>query len=183
MTFSGDWEVDSDIMKCFLDSVEFYSGTESKKMNNTNIRDSGRMLYGSTWKTFIRYNPDSGEKEYLPPCPINPNFGLTKVKCQHPYLEEIFKEFQQLYFPDFEYNSVQLTKNFEIKKHKDSKNVGESVLVAFGNYLGGTTSVDYGTHVESKDARLEPLKFNGSLYEHWVEPFIGTRYSLVFFNK
>lgn len=182
--FTGDWIIDCDIMKCYLDAVEFYSGTESRKMNELKIKDSGRMLYGTTWRTFLRYHPTLGHKEYLPRDPINPNLGLTKIRCQEPYLKEVFKEFQSIYFPDFEYNSVQLTKNFQIKKHKDSQNVGESVLVAFGNYKGGDTVINFEDRVESHDARKHPLRFNGSIYEHWVEKFWdGDRYSLVFFNK
>ena len=183
MTFVGDWETDCAIMYCFLEAVEFYSGTESKKMNNCKIRDSGRMLYGTTWRTFLCYDKITGEKLYLPRAKENPNLGYTKVKCANPHLEPIFKEFRNLYFKDFEYDSIQLTKNFEIKPHKDSKNIGESVLVAFGDYTGGNTVVAYPNDTVSYDARKQPVKFNGSLYEHWVEPFEGDRYSLVFFTQ
>lgn len=181
--FTGNWEVDTGIMFCYLDAVEFYCGTESVKMNNRSNRNSGRMKYGTTWRTFLRYNPITGEKEFLPPAKENPNLGYTKVKCCNPILEHVFKEFQSLYFPEFEYSSVQLTKNFEIKRHIDSKNIGESVLVAFGEYKGGETIIEFQGEELEIDARTKPIRFNGSKYYHYVKPFTGgDRYSLVFYK-
>ena len=182
--FTGDWENDSYIMYCFLDSVDFYTGTESCKMNNGKYKKAGRMLYGLTWKTFLRRNPETGEKEYRPLSKENPKMAYTKVRCEHPILEDVFKEFASLYFPDFKYTSTQLTRNFEIKRHIDSKNIGDSVLVAFGEYEGGETVIEVGKDNLVIDARKKPYKFNGSKYYHYVKPFTGgDRYSLVFFNK
>jgi len=182
--FTGDWDIDSGIMYCFLEAVEFYSGTESSKMNERKSKkDSGRMKYGTTWRTFLRYNPETGEKEFLPRADENPNLGYTKVKCCNPVLEYVFKEFQSIYFPDFEYSSVQLTKNFQIVRHIDSKNIGESVLCAFGDYTGGDTIVEMEDGNLVLDARIKPCKFNGSKYYHYVTPFSGgNRYSLVFYK-
>ena len=182
--FTGDWEIDTGIMYAFLDAVEFYCGTESCKLNNRSNRNAGRMKYGTTWRTFLRYNPITGEKEFLPKAKENPNLGYTKVKCCNPILDFVFKEFQMLYFPEFEYSSVQLTKNFEIKRHIDSKNMGESVLVAFGDYKGGETVVEVGKGGDWViDAREKPYKFNGSKYYHYVKPFTdGDRFSLVYYK-
>ena len=184
MSFTGDWAVDNAIMYSYLEAVEFYMGDESRRLNNLKTKDCGRMLYGTTWRTFLKYDKETGEKLFLPPAKENPKLGYTKVKCCNPILEEVFKEFQQLYFPDFEYTSVQLTKNFEIKRHIDSINVGESILCCFGEYMGGQTVVEKPEGDWILDARIKPYKFNGSKYYHYVLPFEGgTRYSLVFFNK
>lgn len=183
MTFHGDWDLDCSIMYCFLEGVEFYNGNESRKMNNKRGVPNGRMLYGNTWKMFLMYDKITGEKIYRPPLPDNPSMGATKVKLLNPILEEVFSEFQELYFPGFEYNSVQLTKNFQIKRHIDSLNIGESVLCAFGNYTGGETVVEKEDGEWVIDCRKKPYKFNGSKYYHWVKPFEGTRYSLVFYKK
>ena len=184
MTFSGKWELDSAIMYSYLDSCQLYSGTESKKMRTNDNKSAARCLYGSTWKTFLRYNPDTGAKEFLPPDDINPNLGKTKIRCMEPFLEIVFKEFQQLYFADFEYDSVQITRNFEIKRHIDSKNIGESILVGFGEYTGGETVIEKEDGDEVVDIRNHLCKFNGSKYYHYVKPFTGgNRYSLVFFTQ
>ena len=184
MSFTGDWETDSNIVYCFLEAVEFYSGSESSKMNKRSNRNAGRMLYGTTWKKFLKYDKETGEKVFKPLVPNNPNLAYTKVRYENPVLEEVFKEFQSFYFPDFEYNSVQLTKNFEIKRHIDSINIGESVLCAFGDYTGGDTIVEKEDGNWIIDCRQKPYRFNGSKYYHYVKPFEGgNRYSLVFFNK
>ena len=148
--FTGDWFADNYIMTDILSQVDYYSGTERKKILKT-PKGTGSMLYGVTWRG---------------------------------YLSEIFSEFGTLYFPDFKYLQVQMNYNYGIGKHTDSKNVGESVLCCFGDYTGGETMVDYGKGtVLSYDARQEPVRFNGSKYEHWVAPYKGNRYSLVFFNN
>ena len=115
--------------------------------------------------------------------PKNPKLALTKVKYQNPILEDVFKELSDLHFPDFVYDSVQLTKNFQIQRHIDSKNVGESVLIALGDYKGGETCIEYEGDILEVDCRNGPIRFNGSECYHWVKPFIGgDRYSVVFFN-
>ena len=76
-----------------------------------------------------------------------------------------------------------LWKNFEIKRHIDSKNIGESVLVAFGEYEGGETIIEFQGEELEIDARKKPIRFNGSKYYHYVKPFTGgDRYSLVFYK-
>ena len=181
--FTGDWENDLYILYAYIDCLDFYTGTESKKMNkDTSKKNSGRMLYGSTWKRYLTKDKD-GNKIYRPPDPNNPKLALTKVKYQHPILEYVFKEFANLHFPDFIWDSVQLTKNFQIERHIDSKNVGESVLIAMGDYVGGETCIEYEGDVLEVDCRHCPIIFNGSECFHWVKPFIGgDRYSIVFFN-
>ena len=114
--FTGDWENDLYILYAYIDCLEFYTGTESKKMNKGDkTKSSGRMLYGSTWKTYLTKDKD-GNKVFRPPDPKNPKLALTKVKYQNPILEDVFKELSDLHFPDFVYDSVQLKK---ISKYKD----------------------------------------------------------------
>ena len=64
----------------------------------------------------------------------------------------------------------------------DSSNVGESMLCTFGDYTGGETCRFIDNKI-IKQSEREPLKFNGSKILHWVQPFKGTRYSLVFFHN
>ena len=107
----------------------------------------------------------------------------TKIMDEYPELAEVFTEFSQLYFPDFKYSSIQLNKSFMCAPHRDSKNIGESILVCCGDYEGGKTCVDINGKINKFDARIAPVKFNGSKYLHWTEPFEGKRYSLVFFSN
>lgn len=173
--FIGEWYSDNIIMTDYLDELVFYSGTERKKMLKTS-GDAGSMLYGLTWRSYLSPDKNRTPSKYK---------GLCQTKCMdlYPFLDDIFQEFKSIYFPNFEYLQVQLNKNFKAPPHKDSKNVGESVLCCFGDYQGGTTMVNYGDKIVEYDAQLNPVKFNGSKYEHWVKDYTGTRYSLVFFNN
>tara|TARA_Y100001972_G_scaffold112497_1_gene146289 strand:- start:1948 stop:3168 length:1221 start_codon:yes stop_codon:yes gene_type:complete len=90
---------------------------------------------------------------------------------------EIYNECKKL-FPDFEFNSVQINKNFKCDPHYDSKNSGISLIMALGDFTGGELSIEGEDH----DIRYKPITFNGNLKKHWVKDFQGERYSIVLFN-
>ncbi len=175
--FTGDIEKDNIIMTEYLDNVEFYSGTDRKKMLSVS-KGNGSMLYGFTWRSWL--SPTKSRT-------YHPLVGLysTKVYDLHPELKDVFKEYSQIYFPDFQYLNVQMNKNFPCPEHKDSTNVGDSVLCGFGDYKGGLTGIEFEPNVrEFYDIKKKHLRFNGAEYLHWVSPIeSGTRYSLVFFNN
>ncbi len=176
MYFSGDWYADNYIMTEILSTVDFYSGTERRKMLKT-PKGNGSMLYGYTWKSYLSPTKNRTPSQYK---------GLwhTKVKDLYPDLEDVFNEFASIYFPDFNFLQVQMNKNFPCPPHFDSKNIGESVLCCFGNYKGGRTFVQYDDNIVKKlDPRAAPCRFNGSKFLHWVEPYEGDRYSLVFYSN
>ena len=119
-------------------------------------------------------------------------FGLTtyqgkkkksKSTIKYPHIMPLFKKFIKSHYPEFKFKSVYVNRNTVSKKHLDSKNTGESLLVGFGNYTGGKTVI-YNT--EGKDPKKFNIKthsliFNGSELFHKSEHFKGIRYSLVFF--
>jgi hypothetical protein len=175
--FTGEWEADNVIMSEYLEEVEYYSGTERRQMLKVSPKEGGSMLYGTTWRG-----------PYLSPTKqrtVDPETGLfkTKVWDDNPHLKAIFKEFATIYFPNFVYTQVQMNKNFPCPPHKDSMNIGESVLCCFGEYTGGATCLYMNDKIVKLDPREKPELFNGSEVLHWVEQYRGTRYSLVFFNN
>jgi len=178
--FVGIYDIDCEIMANILDKIDFYSGTERKKMlKNANIKhpkNAGSMLYGTTWRGYLSPTKNRTKDEET---------GLykTKVMDLHPELKDIFRTFADFHFADFEWKQVQMNKNFMCPPHKDSTNIGESILVTCGDFTGGKTFVEFPDGVKSFECKEKPFKFNGSLYTHWVEPWEGTRYSLVFFNN
>lgn len=118
-------------------------------------------------------------------------FGITKpyfkkdAKYQprqantlYPKLYIDLKLIAKTLFPEFEYNTITLNHNLQCKPHKDKKNVGNSIIIGFGNYTGGELVIED----EKFNIRHIPLKFNGALKEHWVEPFKGDRWTAVYFN-
>tara|TARA_R110002012_G_scaffold5225_1_gene24070 strand:- start:271 stop:858 length:588 start_codon:yes stop_codon:yes gene_type:complete len=180
--FTGDWFADNYIMTTILDNIEFYCGGDRVRMMTKNKMKAvpksvgGSMLYGLTWRS---RNSDTKTKK------LDEETGLymTKIKEETPELNQIFREFAFYYFPDFKWEQVQMNKNYKCPPHKDSQNIGESVLCCFGDFKGGETVVEYEDKQLVVNASFEPVKFNGSLNKHYVKDFTGTRYSLVFFKN
>jgi hypothetical protein len=179
--FLGEWFSDCAIMYTILEELPFYTGTERKKM----LYSKGHsMLYGTTWKAHLTYR--DGKQIFREPDKETSKFK-TKMYSEYPALKQIFREFAEYHFPDFEYTQVQMNKDFPCPPHFDSLNIGESVLCVFGDFLDGETCLynENTRKIEKYDARDAPFKFNGSKILHWVRPIRskGTRYSLVFFNN
>tara|TARA_R110000851_G_scaffold24613_1_gene71145 strand:- start:284 stop:862 length:579 start_codon:yes stop_codon:yes gene_type:complete len=178
--FVGEWETDNIIMESYLREQNFYSGSERKTMlRKGNVKhpkkgQGGSMLYGTTWKGYI--GPTQMREK-------DQKSGLykTKIYSEHPELMPIFKEYSNIYFPSFKWNQIQMNQNFMCPPHKDGTNIGYSVLCCFGDYTGGSTIVRTDDKDIEYNPREKPLVFNGSIHTHWVAPFEGTRYALVFF--
>ena len=179
--FTGIYRDDLKIMEERIGRLKFQTSTNRKKLLSVPESQGGSMLWGSTF----RQHP--AHYKQRKPDPDSPGKNMTKVKEEEPDLREYFIGFRDWYFPDFKFNSVHINKNYgPLPPHFDSKNCGESVLVAFGDYKGGSTCLynEKIRKIEKHDARIQPLIFNGSEILHWVEPhFAGDRYSLVFFNS
>lgn len=115
-----------------------------------------------------------------------PGQPIGESACMRQDKSRIYDECKRL-FPDFEFNAVQINKNFKCPPHTDPLNVGVSLLMALGEYTGGQTFVRGKDTAGEGDAvaydvRYNPITFNGSQCEHWVEDFEGDRYSIVLFN-
>ena len=106
---------------------------------------------------------------------------LSSFTERFPHIMKLFEEFIYNHYPEFKFDGVYVNKNVECKKHIDSKNVGESLLVGLGDYTGGETSI-YLDKEHVFDIQNNSLIFNGSEIMHKSLPFKGTRYSLVFFK-
>ena len=87
---------------------------------------------------------------------------------------EIYNECKRL-FPDHEFDCIMINKNFDCPPHKDTNNVGESIIIGFGDYVGGELMIEGEPH----DIYWTPTWFNGSEKLHWVAPWKGDRYSIV----
>ena len=176
--FTGDYEQDSYLMFHILEEINFNRGATSSanriKMNGG--KNPTSMCYGYTFRGYMsptkwRQRGDLG------------NYFFTGIREEEPDLHIVFREFAKLHFPTHYWTCVQMNKNFQCQPHKDSVNVGDSILCSFGDYTGGRTFL-HPDEEEQRilDSRAKPVMFNGSKITHWVEPFEGTRYSLVFFN-
>ncbi len=183
--FTKDFHADSFLMYDYLSQLEMYTGCErsgdkfftkqkgSKKPNS--------FKFGWTW----RKRRGIGEREYDP---IKKMYK-SKAMEDNPWLLDMFKEYSNNYFPGFHWTEIQINHmptGCRTKQHLDKVNVGDSVLVAFGEYYGGRTYIKNKNdkNYEIHDCRLEPIRFNGAERLHGVTTITsGDRYSLVFYNS
>jgi len=116
-------------------------------------------------------------------------WGITKQRTTHKIAiasysikyPEIWKLIQEIgnHF-DIDYNAVHLNKNVVCPKHRDSANVGRSVLLSFGDYTGGNIVIEGNKY----DANCNAIIFNGALLEHWnTDDLVGNKYSLIFYKS
>ena len=183
--FSGNYFSDSALMFEYLSELEMYTGNERSGTKFFNKEPGSKkpnsLKLGHTW----RKRRGIKEREY------DEKVGLYKTKMleEQPWLWNMFKEYQLLYFPNFEWTEITINHmptGCRTKEHLDKINVGESVLIAFGNYTGGKTYIqnknDRNYAVE--DARDEPLIFNGAERKHGVTTISsGDRFSLVYYKN
>jgi len=105
-------------------------------------------------------------------------FGLSSYTLKHPEIYQEMLKIGNKHCP-IPFNSIHLNHKVTCPKHKDSNNVGESVLLSFGEYTGGNIVIEGKTY----DAKYRPILFDGGKLEHWNTPDLeGNKYSLVFFT-
>ena len=114
-------------------------------------------------------------------------FGITRARysakvgsswatLKWPHIWELIGKLGN--YLNFEFTSVQLNHNVTSPKHRDTNNVGDSLLISLGEYTGGEIVIEG----EVKNAYLTPIIFNGYELEHWNLDHQGNKYSLIFFN-
>jgi len=180
--FTGEIEIDNEILQTILEGRNLYTGTNRKVMlkNGKGINCNKNMI-SATWGLTRRGRL----------CPTNefrdesPYYGwyYTKTYSDNKDLKEVFEEYSDLHLPTgFWWTQIQINKNFPIPPHRDAPNQGSSVIVGFGDYSGGKLCINKNGKVFYKDIKNKVTKFNGSNYSHWVSDFVGTRWSIVFFT-
>jgi len=114
---------------------------------------------------------------------------MFKTKCvpyqesfknkEYPELYEELKTAIKIIDPEFESDSITINHNLKCKRHKDGRNVGDSVIVSLGDFTGGELMVEDKIY----NINRKPLKFNGSQLFHETLDFVGDRWSLIWFRK
>lgn len=92
-----------------------------------------------------------------------------------PKLYQLLLKFGQEHV-DIPWNAVTVNQNYQCLPHKDTNNVNDSWVVAFGDFSGGQLVVEGLLF----DIKHKPVFGDFSRYLHSVMPFTGNRYSLVF---
>lgn len=117
-------------------------------------------------------------------------FGVVNRRCLkpdysrqcwlRPYLFKLLLDFAEKYV-EIPWTSITLNQNYAAGRHRDRGNIGESYLVAFGDYTGGELKMWEGDLSGCHNICRKPIVADFSKIEHSVEPFEGERYSLVFY--
>lgn len=118
-------------------------------------------------------------------------FGVVGRRClpvdysrqcwRRAYLYKLLLDFGTKYV-NIPWNAITVNQNYQAKPHYDRHNVGDSFLVAFGEYTGGELVIHEGPKAGTWDIRHRAIQDNFSKCLHEVKPFSGTRVSLVYYN-
>lgn len=115
--------------------------------------------------------------------------GMPGLGCEPPKGNGLFPELMKAAFeleialcPEREPSStIAINRNAQFRPHTDNgagAGQSRSLIVGLGTYSGGELMVEGVKH----DIRYRTLQFNGWTERHWTKPFLGERYSLVWFT-
>jgi len=104
----------------------------------------------------------------------------SRLCWARPYLYKLLLDYGNQYV-DLSFNAITLNQNYSAGPHKDKHNLGDSYLVAFGNYTGGELKIHEGDLSGNHVICRNPIKTDFSKVLHSVLPFQGDRYSLVYY--
>jgi hypothetical protein len=119
-------------------------------------------------------------------------FGVVNKRCLppdysrlcwlRPYLYKLLLDFGNEYVKDISWNSITVNQNYQANAHYDKHNIGDSFLVAFGDFEQGELVIHEGDLSGVYNIRHTPIQTNFSKCLHSVRPFVGNRYSLVYYK-
>jgi hypothetical protein len=175
--FTGDFDTDCLLLYQYVDELPLFTTANRMKYSKDGKTRVKSNVYGTTNFSYSTNKYD--KKSYREKAPDGGYF--TKLRSNYPEYQKIFEEFVKEYI-EFDFNQVVINKNFEIQKHTDASNVGVSYIIGLGDYTGGNLCIERNGEIEKHNIYHKFYTFNGSKYPHWVEPFEGTRFTLVFYN-
>jgi len=151
------------------------------------------ILYGMLENIYIRKKTYNNNRRNFPEYHQAMTFGYIRARFNNRLNGELVslsndsKKFPEIYeeimrigniYCPFKFNAIHVNKNVVCPKHKDSKNIGKSMLLSFGDYTGCNIVIED----EIYDANCNPIIFDGAKLLHWnTNDLVGTKYSLVFF--
>jgi len=119
-------------------------------------------------------------------------FGIVNRRClpadysrwswKRPYLYHLLLEFAKKHV-QIPFTSITVNQSYPCAPHKDKNNIGESFLVAFGDYFGGELKIHEGELEGDHNIFRKAIIADFSKITHSVLPFVGKRYSLVFYTN
>lgn len=105
----------------------------------------------------------------------------SRLCWKRPKLYKHLLDFADKYV-DISYNAITLNQNYKTLPHYDKHNIGDSYLIAFGDYTNGNLIIHEGDLSGNHNIQYKPVKADFSKILHSTESFEGNRYSLVFYQ-
>jgi hypothetical protein len=151
-----------------------------KNTNRKNVIPSGE----GSCQSFI-LGPNMHQSNHSAAAAVN--------SLRYPILERTLRALVAAADPSFKYTNITVNRNLPCKPHRDTGNIGDSLIIGFGEFTGGQLAIEDGAAparsgtCTPKSFRCEDLmcrfvRFNGGKNMHWTLPFEGERYSAVFYT-
>lgn len=167
------------------------------KKASTSSKRAVSTLYGSNFvlgatkgvkgssgfsEAFSHQGPNGPSK----PLGLNRNIVPTSMSKQASNVMRLWnlcKEYLKKEDPKFRFSSIQVNKNFSGDPHVDKSDVTYQYALSLGDFVGGrlVVSTDDPFEFVSLDTKDHLTRCDGRR-AHWVTPFRGTRYSLIFYR-
>jgi len=119
-------------------------------------------------------------------------FGVVSRRClpqdysrqcwTRPYLYKLLLDFGKKFVSHIPWTSITVNDNYKASPHYDTGNIGESYLIGFGDYTGGSLRCHNTDLSGCHDVKYKPLLTDFSKVLHSVEDWEGERFSLVFYT-
>jgi len=119
-------------------------------------------------------------------------FGVVNRRClppdysrqcwRRPYLYKLLLDFGNKYVSQIPWNAITVNQNVQAQPHYDKHNIGDSYLIACGDYEGGELEIHEGEMKGVWSIQHRAILGNFSTFLHSVKPFTGNRVSLVYYN-
>jgi FkbM family methyltransferase len=147
-----------------------------KFMKSRGVNDSRRK------KTIDNKVPDIllfGLTRYITLKTVKP----SRATILYPTLYSKLQNWALITYPNLIYTHIQINKNVTTSKHRDTYNIGDTLIFTCGDFTGGGLMFEGCESDSCIDVYHKPYIFNGSKVLHWTEPFIGERYCIIFYNN
>ena len=105
----------------------------------------------------------------------------SKFNKQYPEFLQVARRLLKSHDPKYRFQAVTLNKNHASARHTDKYNRGPSYIIGLGNYTGGELVFEEGSYKGKHNIKNRWPKFEGDT-PHYVTPFKGTRYTLVYYH-
>ena len=123
----------------------------------------------------------------------------ARANTKYPIVYQQLQDLIRTHDEHFPWTTINVNRNIKCIPHNHNQNIGDSIIVGLGDYSGGEFVVKKGdlpmNYVSSPPPTVatyrEDTKYNikgnfvrfcGKAQFHFTEPFVGNRYSIVYFT-